>query len=382
MAKSKFLAKKIKKSVLNRIIDFFVHSNYHAYLAGGYIRDSTLGRESVDIDVVVEGNAIKVAEELNQKLQARLNTHKEFGTASIITTIERIDLASARIEKYPSPAKLPRVSFSTIREDLNRRDFTMNAIAMSISKENFGEIFDPFNGLADIKKKIVKVLHNKSFIDDPTRIFRALRYKNRFNFKLDKETEKLLMDAVSKNLINHLTGQRILNEIKLIFDEESYLKTIQDVSKYKILEIANSDLKLLPLLGSIKVYGYLAKFNAKKFPLKKEENKIINEIRQLKTITTNLSRAPENSTIYNILFPISQAVIEIIPSLRPDLKEKVKKYFSLKNIEPLVTGKDLKKMGMKPGPKFKNLLKKVFELQLDKKINTKKEALGLLKDVG
>ena len=156
MTKLRYSAKRKKKSVLRKVIDFFAKSEYHAYLVGGYVRDSTLGRESVDIDVVVEGDGVKVARKLNLKLKGKLKKHDEFGTASIVINNHRVDIASARTEKYPSPAHLPHVYFATIVEDLNRRDFTINAIAMSISRENFGEIFDPFDGMSDIKKKLVR----------------------------------------------------------------------------------------------------------------------------------------------------------------------------------------------------------------------------------
>lgn len=381
MAKSKSLAKHQKKSVLNKTINFFVKSNFHAYLVGGYVRDTTLGIKPIDIDIVVEGNAIKAAKALNLKLKGKLCIYKEFGTASIITKAERIDLASARVEKYPSPAKLPHVYPSTIIEDLNRRDFTTNAMAMSISKEDFGEIFDPFNGLEDIKKGLIRVLHKNSFNDDPTRIFRALRYKNRFGFKIEKKTKILMKEAIDKKMIKRLTGQRILNEIRLIFTEKKYQETIKDLSDLVIFKIKKKDLELLPLLGPNRIYLYLSKLDTNEFPLKTEERKIMQDLNKAGSIISRLEKTSKNSIIYDILYPISDQVINIIPLIRPELKKKINRYSRLKKIKPFIKGNDLKNLKVKQGRKFKILLKKMLDLQLDKKINSKKDALQYLKNL-
>jgi len=381
LAKLKSLAKHQKKSVLNKTINFFVKSNFHAYLVGGYVRDTTLGIKPIDIDTVVEGNAIKAAKALNLKLKGKLCIYKEFGTASIITKAERIDLASARVEKYPSPAKLPHVYPSTIIEDLNRRDFTINAMAMSISKEDFGEIFDPFNGLEDIKKGLIRVLHKNSFNDDPTRIFRALRYKNRFGFKIEKKTKILIKEAIDKKMIKQLTGQRILNEIRLIFTEKKYQETIKDLSDLIIFKIKKKDLELLPLLGPNRIYLYLSKLDTNEFPLKTEERKIMQDLNKAGSIISKLEKTSKNSIIYDILYPISDQVINIIPLIRPELKKKINRYSRLKKIKPFIKGNDLKNLKVKQGRKFKILLKKMLDLQLDKKINSRKDALQYLKNL-
>jgi len=381
LAKLKSLAKHQKKSVLNKTINFFVKSNFHAYLVGGYVRDTTLGIKPIDIDTVVEGNAIKAAKALNLKLKGKLCIYKEFGTASIITKAERIDLASARVEKYPSPAKLPHVYPSTIIEDLNRRDFTINAMAMSISKEDFGEIFDPFNGLEDIKKGLIRVLHKNSFNDDPTRIFRALRYKNRFGFKIEKKTKILIKEAIDKKMIKQLTGQRILNEIRLIFTEKKYQETIKDLSDLIIFKIKKKDLELLPLLGPNRIYLYLSKLDTNEFPLKTEERKIMQDLNKAGSIISKLEKTSKNSIIYDILYPISDQVINIIPLIRPELKKKINRYSRLKKIKPFIKGNDLKNLKIKQGRKFKILLKKMLDLQLDKKINSRKDALQYLKNL-
>jgi tRNA nucleotidyltransferase (CCA-adding enzyme) len=343
------------------------------------VRDRTLGRKSVDIDIVVEGNAIKAAKELNKRLKGKLSIYKEFGTASIHTKNEDVDLASARIEKYRMPAVLPHVYPSTIIQDLNRRDFTINAIAMSISKDNFGEIIDPFSGLVDIKKGIIRVLHKDSFVDDPTRVFRALRYKNRFSFRLEKKTKALLKEAIAKKLINRLTGQRILNEIRLIFNEETYLKTLEDVSDNSIFKIKKSDLELLPLLGSQKIYFYMSIIDTNKFPLTREEKKIIADFKKLGKTVARLAKATKNSTIYTILSSLADEVVNVILTTNPELNDKIKLYSVLRRKKPYVDGNDLNRLRFRPKTRFKTVLKKLFDLQLDKEIKSKKEALQYFK---
>jgi tRNA nucleotidyltransferase (CCA-adding enzyme) len=380
LVKSKYSVKKTKKSGLNKTIDFFVKSDYHAYLVGGYVRDLTLGRRPVDVDVVVEGNAIHAAKKLHAKLNGKLCIHKEFGTASITTKNERIDLASARVEKYASPAELPHVYPSTIIEDLNRRDFTINAIAMSISRENFGEIFDPFSGLQDIKKGTVKVLHKGSFIDDPTRIFRALRYKNRFGFKIEPQTETLMKEAISKKMIEKLSGQRILNELKLIFAEPMYRKILEDISRLKIFKMSTKELEFLSFLGKYKIYFYLSKINTIKFPLTTEERKAMHHVSNIENLIVQLNKTTKNSALYSLLSPVDPEIIILLLSVRPDVQDKVNLFIKLKKIKPFIKGNDLKRLGYKPGARFKLLLHKIFTMQLDKQVKSKREAIAFLKN--
>ncbi|MGB3341922.1 MAG: hypothetical protein WBB37_10625 [bacterium] len=380
MVRSKSSVKQQKKSVLSKTIDFFVHSQYHAYLVGGYVRDTTLGIEPLDIDIVVEDDAIKVARQLNTKLKGKLTVHNEFGTASINTKQTRVDLASARVERYPSPAKLPHVYPSTINEDLNRRDFRMNAIAMSISNKNFGEIFDPFEGLDDIKKGMIRVLHKGSFTDDPTRIFRALRYKNRFGFKIGKKTKSLMTEAIDKKMIQLLSSQRILDELKIIFEEEQYFLTIKDISDLTSMKIRKKDLELLPVLGDNRIYYYLSKVKSIKFPLSNTERSLVKDFQNLNNTLMRIDKASKKSTIFSILSPISDGVIDVIPAVLPRLKQKVRIFRQLKKIKRFINGNDLKKSGFKPERKFKSMLRKLRDWQFDKKIKNRKEALKYIRN--
>ncbi len=379
MATSRSSVKTKKKSVLRKVIDFFVKSEYHAYLVGGYVRDSTLGRESIDIDVVVEGDGIKVARILNTKLKGKLTSHDEFGTASISINGYRVDLASARTEKYSSPAHLPHVYPSTIVEDLNRRDFTINAIAMSISRENFGEIFDPFDGMSDIKRKLIRILHRNSFVDDPTRIFRALRYKNRFGFKLEDETERQMRQALKDGMVQKLSGQRVWNELGLIFAEASYPSTVNDLCSHGALPIKRSELKLMPPSRKHAFYFLLSKLPRNSIPLSRESKRIVDDFRNISGVVTKLSRASKRSAIYAILCPVTEELTEAILLIKPELAEKIKIYRKLTRTKPFVTGKDLRKYNIRPQKQYAMVLKRLFALQLDRKFKNRKEAIAHLK---
>lgn len=376
MVKSRSSAKSTKKSVLNRTIDFFTRSSYQAYLVGGYVRDTTLGIQPLDIDIVVEGDAIKVSRDLSKILKGELSTHREFGTASIHVFHQRIDLVSARVERYPEPAKLPHVYPSTINEDLNRRDFTINAIAMSISRKNFGEIFDPFNGLGDIKRGVIRVLHKNSFVDDPTRIFRALRYKNRFGFRLERTTRHLLQEASRKKLIERLSGQRLLNEIRLIFKETAHGLVLRDISEFGIFKFRKRDHDTIVKLPVMGLYYYLASSDVPPLPLAAPEQRFVREFRSLWKIVSNLDRAQNSSTYFRILDPLSPQIIECIEQIRTNFKPKVNAYKKAIKKKRFVTGDDLTALGFKGGKRLKKILTQLWYFQLDGKIKNRKDALA------
>ena len=162
------------------------------YLVGGTVRDILLGEQSFDVDIAVEGDAIELAKALAEALDGRVRPHEKFGTAVVLYGDGgRIDVVTTRTEFYDAPAALPTVEHATIREDLFRRDFTINAMAVSLKGDDLGRLVDPFGGRADLDAGVIRVLHNLSFIDDPTRIFRAIRYENRYGFRMDEHTARL-----------------------------------------------------------------------------------------------------------------------------------------------------------------------------------------------
>jgi len=196
-------------------------SGVRVFLVGGIVRDLFLGKRNLDIDIAVEGDAIRFAETVKSKIPGKLTVYKKFGTATLLLGEgARIDLACTRKESYSSVAAMPEVRPGSIEEDLSRRDFTINAIAVNINKQDFGSFVDLCGGEQDIKAGIIRVLHDNSFIDDPTRIFRAVKFEKRLSFHLEKKTEKLILQAIKMGVLEKIEMRRISAEEDLISKEE------------------------------------------------------------------------------------------------------------------------------------------------------------------
>jgi tRNA nucleotidyltransferase (CCA-adding enzyme) len=197
------------------------------YLVGGTVRDILLGEPSFDVDIAVEGHAIALAQALADALGGRVRAHRKFGTAVVIYgDDERVDVVTARTEFYDAPAALPTVEHASIREDLFRRDFTINAMAVSLRGADLGRLVDPFGGRRDLDAKTIRVLHNLSFIDDPTRIFRAIRYENRYGFRMDDHTLRLARGCIEMGLVGDLSSARLRDELEALLEEDELGHTI------------------------------------------------------------------------------------------------------------------------------------------------------------
>lgn len=205
---------------------------YRAFLVGGIVRDLLLGIKNLDLDIVIEGDAIKVGEELKDKLGGGIKVHKKFGTCKVTTEKGlKIDLATARKEVYEKPAALPTVEYSLLEDDLIRRDFTINAMAVSLNEDDFGDLVDLFGGEQDLKDGRIRILHDASFIDDPTRIFRAMRFEYRLKFSIDKHTKDLIAEAVKKKMLEKIGDYRTQNEMDLIMKEKEPLEILNKMEK-------------------------------------------------------------------------------------------------------------------------------------------------------
>ncbi|MHB8859667.1 MAG: CBS domain-containing protein [Thermoleophilia bacterium] len=208
------------------------------YLVGGFVRDAILGEPNYDIDIAVEGDGIEFAGHLAQELGGRVRAHEKFRTAVVILDQVkpelRVDVATTRTEFYDYPAALPTVEHASIKHDLYRRDFTINAMAVSLSAHDFGRLLDFFGGLADIENKVIRVLHNLSFIEDPTRIFRAIRYENRLGFRMNSHTLGLARGCVEMNLVGDLSSARLRDELVWLLSEPKVEHTIKRIGELGI----------------------------------------------------------------------------------------------------------------------------------------------------
>ncbi len=233
------LLNQLPSRVLNLLKDAGICAKkmgFEAYAVGGLVRDLFLRRDNLDVDLVIEGSGIDFASGFSAGHNARLLIYEKFGTANLVFPDGfKADVATARTETYERPAALPFVMPGSIRDDISRRDFSINTLAVSLNPDRFGELLDLFHARDDIKKKLIRALHEKSFIDDPTRIFRAARFEKRFGFRIESITEKLIQDAVCAGLIERLSGHRISSELRLILKEENPLLPVRRLDELGVL---------------------------------------------------------------------------------------------------------------------------------------------------
>ncbi len=366
-----------------------------AYLVGGFVRDLLLGRPNEDIDVVVEGNAIAFAHHLANTFDGSVKEHDTFGTATWTTSsATKIDIVSCRTEFYSEPGALPTVQLSNIKEDIARRDFTINAMAMQLNKDSFGEILDFYKGKEDIVNKEIRVLHNLSFVEDPTRILRATRFASRFGYSLSNHTEKLAIISLDK--LQYVSRSRIIHELELLFSEASHLKTVSllyylrvwDVlikkqpterQLHHLSQLSTSGEKTFDwfmLLTSL-VYGNANWENqVQPYAEKSVHKKFIEQLLMLSNYS--FSELTSYGMIHYDLKPLQENVLTFYAlqaedSLRHFLFNYLRKRSTLKSF---LTGSDLIDLGLKQGPLFSVCLLQLECLMLDDKISTKTEALN------
>ena len=222
------------------------------YAVGGFVRDLLLGVTNLDVDLVVEGNGIAFARTLARTRHARVTVHERFGTA--VVTLEdgfKVDVATARTESYDAPAALPTVRPGSIREDLSRRDLTINTLAISLNAPRFGDIADDYGGRRDLRTKSIRVLHPLSFIEDPTRVFRAVRFEQRLGFRLDGETETLMKEAASLDLVQRLSPARLSRELILLLSERQPRTCLTRLADFDLLRCIHPKLKWSPGLAKL-----------------------------------------------------------------------------------------------------------------------------------
>jgi len=405
-------------SLLDFIGDLAAKDNLPVYLVGGFVRDLILGVKNLDLDIVVEGDGIKFAENLSVRLKARLISHKRFGTATLILKDGfKIDVASARKEFYPQPAHLPVVENSTLKDDHFRRDFTINAMALSIGKGNSQELIDFFGGESDLKSKRIRVLHSLSFIDDPTRILRAVRFEQRYDFRIEPATLKLLKEANKQKMLERVDPQRIRDELILMLKEERPIKEIKRLKRItgfnfidKLLLVSN---KTLALLTSIeREIEWFKKVNSSRRPLdawvmyfiglvdelplkdlrcvidklklrKGEEKRILSFKDIPREVINELSKPDiKPSDLYHFLEPLSYEVMVLLKAKykNHNLNNHIKDFLQIYNDTRIsVGGKDLSNLGILPGPHYQKILSKVMIARLDGVVKTKEEELALIR---
>ncbi len=398
--------------------DIAFRKNMPAYLVGGFVRDLILGVRNFDLDIVVEGDGISFAEEFARILKSKLIRHRRFGTATIMHKPHlKIDIASARKEFYPAPAHLPVVENSSLKDDHFRRDFTINAMAISITVENFGKLIDPFGGEGDLRNKEIRILHSSSFIDDPTRILRAVRFEQRYNFRIEPETLKSLKEAVKLKMLEKVEPQRIRDELMLVLKEEQPLKEIR-----RIQELAGFGFIKPRLKAFTRTYGLLSRIErqvgwfkkeysqrkqldawviyftglidslsinevksiCRKFAFRKGEEKRILAYKEIKNrFILRLSRKEiKPSEIFSLLSPLSYEAIILIKAKYKNrqIQRHIEDFFRIYNdMRICICGDDLHRLGVMPGPAYQKIFAKVLDAKLNGLVRTDEEELALIK---
>jgi len=370
-------------------------SGHRAYLVGGVVRDMILGYANFDLDLVIEGNAVKLAQQIAKASQAKLITHPRFGTAKLNYSDFSLDMTTARGETYARPGALPDVTPGTIKDDLFRRDFSINAMAISLNKNTYGELIDPYHGKRDLERRFIRILHPESFRDDSTRIIRATRYEQRLGFKIEPQTFQLLKQNIP--IIDTLSGDRIRHELELIFREEYPEFAINRLKQLGVLQRINSSLKgdgwiaskfdkarslrkpnqLPSLYLCLLVYPLQVENNERfiqRLNIPTRLSRVLRDTLRLKSQLHLLDKPSiKHSEIYYFLHEYKPLAIQanVIASDSPVVHSSLELFLTkLRYVRTTLTGKELINLGIPAGPQLGEILQALHAAKLNNEVKT------------
>ena len=366
------------------------------YLVGGTVRDLLLKRSSLDIDLALEGNAVKFARQMAAETGEKLTIHQRFSTANFRHGEFTVDVATARRETYAHPGALPTIKPAKIKDDSGRRDFSVNAMAVDLSPSAFGQLLDFHGGMSDLDKKLIRILHKKSFIDDATRIFRAIRYEQRLGFTIEDVTERLLRKNIA--MMNSLSGDRLRNELELLLREERPEKTLYRADELGVLHQINRSLKSNSWLADRFAEArdrYIASpslyFALLSYDLDRENAEAISDRLNLsgdwKRIVLGVAKINEDihkladpaipaSTVYRFLkrYPVEAVSACFLSNESRVVRSQIERYLKdLQYVQIRLDGNKLKGMGIEAGPRLGRILKALQDAKLDGLADTKEE---------
>ncbi|RIK41852.1 MAG: polynucleotide adenylyltransferase [Chloroflexi bacterium] len=425
--------------------------NFAVYIVGGFVRDLLLNSSSarlrtLDLDIVIEGDAIAFARHIQARYGGRVVTHKRFGTAKWIlddetqplqldrlladfTTLPadngaeqvaadlptHLDFVTARTEFYTAPTVLPTVELSNIKLDLHRRDFTINTLAFSLNPDRWGELLDFFGGLNDLEHGLIRVLHSLSFVDDPTRILRAVRYEQRFGFSIEPRTLELLQDALE--LLDRVTPARVRHELERILQEALPEQALKRLAALEILErldpaltvdewvedrfarlrtalqSPDMDLRLANepierLYWGMLVLRLPAATHAalqERLALRSETQRLMKGLAQLQAVRPQLCNPDlRPSVVVELLDPIDGVAqaLYIIANVDAQVTAHLKRYYTeWRHIRSTLTGADLQRLGLSPSPLYGRILTALRAARLDGAVTTPAEELALAETI-
>jgi len=400
--------------IVKQIGEVADQSNVSVFLVGGVVRDMILRVTNLDLDVVVEENGITFARQLARKVNGHFRAHEKFCTAVVVYPDGfKLDIATARTEFYKHPAALPIVDASSIKQDLYRRDFTINAMAIRVNQKGFGELIDFFGGQQDVKDRLIRVLHSLSFVEDPARVFRAIRFERRLGFRIGNHTLNLMKNTIKQGICDQLDGQRLLYELKMIFQEADPLPIFERMAHMDLLKSIQPGLKnkslFLKRVKSIKavldwyhflflpkkpdttlvfLMGFLQEISpgevdnlTNRFLFSPRRKEIITTMqKECKRIVSLLNRKGDhsNTLLFDTLAPLPLEVLLFFMALGENEKapEMISRYLtSLEKIKVDITGDDLIKIGLTPGPIFREIFREIHHQQLEGRLSSRKSQL-------
>ena len=405
------LAAEIKKRLPARLVrlvrragELAAEQGHASYLVGGVVRDLLLRRRNLDVDAVVGGDAIRLARRLANEAGARLVTHVRFGTASVITETWRVDLTTLRSETYERPGALPTVGPGTIETDLFRRDFTINAMAIDLGPERYGRLIDLNGGQRDLDHRLVRVLHERSFIDDATRIWRAVRYEQRLGFRLEENTESWLRRDVP--MLDTISGDRVRHELERVLQEKQPENALMRADELGVLARLHPHLKAdkwlahrfrqarriwrperppLPFYLSILFYRLPwtdVQQLAKLLKLDHETYRVVSGSDGLKDrlAILSLEGQPPSIVHHQLRGADDLAVVaNLLCTASAEARRNIELYLDrLRYVRPELNGDDLMELGVPEGPQMKKVLQKLLDGRLDGEINSREEEVEMV----
>ncbi len=389
-----------------------------AYLVGGLVRDLLLGHKNLDMDITVEGDGMTFAQRLADRYGAGLKVFNRFATALVVFPDGfKLDVATARRESYSHPTALPTVDPSSIKDDLYRRDFTINALAIRLNASHFGELVDFYGGRRDLEANTIRVLHARSFVDDPTRVFRAIRFEQRFGFHIEKHTLTLLKEAAASDLVRQLSGPRLRNEVMRLLSEQAPLRAIRRMADLDLLRFLHADLAFTsPLSIFLSDLQRALAWWTKQFPRRPLDRALVYFMGLLDGLSASATdavakrlalpgeqankvrlakkhqapalrflarhRSPKPSETYRALadLPNEGLVLLIAKARSKGIARLVSAYLTThQHMKPTLNGTDLKALGIKPGPVYKKILDRLLDARLNSEVKTKADERELVK---
>ena len=403
--------------IIHMVANLADRQGIKAYVVGGLVRDLILGKENYDLDFVLETDAIDFSEKLSNILSAKIIKHQNFRTATLVLPNNfKVDFATARSEYYETPGILPKVKPSTIQDDLFRRDFSINAMAIQINKRDFAKLLDFFNGIDDLGERYIRVLHNLSFLDDPTRILRAVRFQQRLGFRIEPHTLLLIKQAKRLKILKKVSKHRLRDEIILMLKEEDPLRVIRCVSRIYGLDFIHPRMSLNKKTaatfkrikstlnwflgqhpGKRMLDSWLMYFSCLVDGLSSQElarlleefgfsnggvKRILSYRKFSPKLIKRLNKRLRPSQIFGLLEPLSYEVILLLVAQTKDAKVKknIQNFLDKYNTTRLlVSGNELKGLGVSSGPQFKKILDKILDAKIDGRVKNRQDELDFVK---